>query len=253
MAYTPYSLHPSYLVALGDRFGATAGRPNPHRGLDTAPEGGGPAYAIADGTLVYDWYSPGMGNVAVLEHADGMFSGYNHLAAESPVTIGTKVKRGQAFATIGNSGSLSNGRHLHLTVATTMAGAAGGFDVVDPLAYINAHPVRTVVAAVKRRVLHVTAFVRPTRAVQKSIQRELKQRNRYPGLVDGKWGRLSVKGVQRTIQGVGYPGLVDGLGGTLTSHYVQVYAKRFGDYTGPVDNDLGPNSWAGFLLGLERP
>ncbi|WP_158253000.1 M23 family metallopeptidase [Cryobacterium sp. Y62] len=138
MTYVQYVL--PYLSAdLGDPYGATEGRSNPHLGADVAPDGGGPCKAIAAGILVWDWFSPGLGHVAVLAHADGKFSGYAHLAAESPFTIGTAIERGAAFATIGDTGSLSRGRHLHITVASSMAGAAGGFDVIDPIAWINAH------------------------------------------------------------------------------------------------------------------
>ncbi|MFD5864348.1 hypothetical protein ACFWGP_05315 [Agromyces sp. NPDC127015] len=93
----------------------------------------------------------------------------------------------------------------------------------------------------------------PSAAVQKRVQAAAKKRNRYFGLVDGKWGKESIKAIQRTIARVGYAGLIDGIPGPMTCYYVQVYAKRFGSYTGPIDKKLGPNSWAGFALGLERP
>ena len=50
MTYVQYS-QPYPATALGDRFGATAGRPNAHRGRDIAPNGGGPVFAIADGAV----------------------------------------------------------------------------------------------------------------------------------------------------------------------------------------------------------
>lgn len=254
MTYTPYSLHPTYARAIGALFGATEGRSSPHKGVDIAPDGGGPVYAVADGELVWDWYSPGLGHVAVLKHADGVFTGYSHLEAESYLTIGTHIKRGQAFAVIGNSGYLSKGRHLHLTAASTMEGAAGGFHVFDPIAHIAANPVRSAVATVKRAVKAVAfKFSLPSKAVQRAIQRELKARGRYKGAVDGKFGPHTVAAVQRTVRLVGYPGIVDGRGGPLTAHYIQVYAKRHGSYTGPIDAKLGTRSWAGFLLGLVRP
>ncbi|MGL5850490.1 MAG: twin-arginine translocation signal domain-containing protein [Phycicoccus sp.] len=97
------------------------------------------------------------------------------------------------------------------------------------------------------------AFNEPDAAMQKRIQTALKKRGRYGGLEDGDWGVESIKGIQTTIKNVGYEGDVDGEPGPNTCHYVQVYAERFGDYEGPIDSVLGPNSWANFALGLERP
>jgi hypothetical protein len=97
------------------------------------------------------------------------------------------------------------------------------------------------------------AFNPPSAALQKRIQQALKNRGRYSGPVDGVWGPNSIKGIQTTIRNVGYTGPIDGIPGSNTCYYVQVYAKRFGDYSGPVDRVLGPFSWDGFALGLERP
>lgn len=93
----------------------------------------------------------------------------------------------------------------------------------------------------------------PDTAMQARIQRALKARGRYNGPVDGSWGANTIKGIQTTIKNVGYTGPADGVPGKNTCYYVQVYGQRFGSYAGPVDAKLGPNSWAAFALGLERP
>jgi len=97
------------------------------------------------------------------------------------------------------------------------------------------------------------AWNTPDAATQKRIQQALANRGRYSGPIDGAWGVNSIKGIQTTCKNVGYAGAIDGVPGPNTCHYVQVYARKFGSYTGPVDNVLGPNSWNGFALGLERP
>lgn len=97
------------------------------------------------------------------------------------------------------------------------------------------------------------AWNAPDSTTQKRIQVALAARNRYSGPQDGQWGVNSVKGIQTTCVNVGYSGPIDGQPGFNTCHYVQVYAQRYGSYTGPVDSVLGPNSWSGFALGLERP
>lgn len=85
------------------------------------------------------------------------------------------------------------------------------------------------------------------------IQAALTARGRYNGPVDGDPGANTFKGVQTTIQNVGYDGPIDGVIEGNGCHFIQVYAQKFGDYAGPIDSILGPNSWAGFALGLERP
>lgn len=97
------------------------------------------------------------------------------------------------------------------------------------------------------------AFNPPDPGTQARIQRALKARGRYSGPVDGVWGPNTIKGIQKTAANVGYSGAIDGVPGPSTCHYVQVYAQRYGSYLGPIDSVLGPNSWAGFALGLERP
>ena len=91
--------------------------------------------------------------------------------------------------------------------------------------------------------------------MQIAIQVALRDRRptRYKGICNGDWGTLSIKGIQTTIVNVGYTGLIDGIPGPMTCYYVQIYAERFGDYTGSIDKLLGFYSWAGFLLGLQRP
>jgi hypothetical protein len=96
-------------------------------------------------------------------------------------------------------------------------------------------------------------FWMPSQWTQIEIQKELRERSRYNGLCNGDWGRLSIAAIQQTCANVGYTGAWDGIAGAKTCHYVQVYAQKFGSYFGSIDKLLGPNSWAGFLLGLQRP
>lgn len=93
----------------------------------------------------------------------------------------------------------------------------------------------------------------PDQATQLRVQKGLHLKGRYNGKLDGKWGDLSIKGIQETCANVGYSGGIDGDARSMTSYYVQVYAKKFGKYTGPTDHFLGQHSWNGFALGLELP
>lgn len=96
-------------------------------------------------------------------------------------------------------------------------------------------------------------LVLPSRAVGKRIQRALAKRGRYAGKIDGIFGPLTFKGIQITIRGVGYTSPIDGDVQIVGARLIQTYAAKFGRYRGLIDSDLGPNSWAGFALGLELP
>lgn len=122
----------------------------PHRGMDWAP-GDVEALAIADGVVAGKWAlanSRVLGNVLVLRHADGLFSGYCHLATLPKLAIGAKVSRhGGIGAHLGSTGSAASGRHLHLTLGTNVRSVFEGV-TRDPLAWILAHddapPAKTV-------------------------------------------------------------------------------------------------------------
>lgn len=188
MGYVQYAFnYPDSVIDFADGFDSLAGnRSNPHRGVDIAPNGGGAVCAVADGTLVYDWYSPILGNVAVIAHLDGKFSGYAHMASESPLRIGTVVARGQSIGTIGNTGSASAGRHLHLTIASSMGGAAGGYDVIDPVAWIRAHSAATA-GTPGGAGMHTSTEQDgvPGAIYWAKVQSECKVRGWYDGSVDG--------------------------------------------------------------------
>jgi MYXO-CTERM domain-containing protein len=123
---------------LSDGFGATAGRPNPHRGVDFPQAGGTPIPAIADGVVVNVTSSGCLGNVIVLQHPDGMYSGYAHLQVPSPLAKGTPVKRGDIIGKVGTTGTCTTGNHLHLTLGPAADGWCCG-SVIDPYKYIQEH------------------------------------------------------------------------------------------------------------------
>lgn len=92
--------------------------------------------AVADGTVVMSERNRAFGNVVVISHADGYFSGYCHLT-DPGLRVGTSVTRGQTIGNVGDTGDQSEGNRLHLTIATTASGYTGA-TVVDPYAFISA-------------------------------------------------------------------------------------------------------------------
>jgi murein DD-endopeptidase MepM/ murein hydrolase activator NlpD len=87
-----------------------------------------------------DWNSA-LGNVIVIAHPDGMYSGYSHMRDPSPHAPGTAITRGQHVGYVGSTGTASKAPHLHLTITYTADGTWNNGDInvtVDPYAFINA-------------------------------------------------------------------------------------------------------------------
>lgn len=240
-----------------DGFGSLAGgRRNPHRGFDVnrIPVGT-PVPSLFAGTVVRSERQTGLGNVVVVRRANGTFVGYAHLDTRA-VAVGATVAAGQPVGTLGNTGTLTTGPHVHVTVSKTSDNPSAGA-VIDPLPYIlfardgGKDPDGVAPTPTPTPVADWDFGQRF--ADQARIQRALKARGRYSGPVDGAWGPNSIRGIQTTLRNVGYTGAIDGVPGPATCEFVQRYAARFGGYRGPIDRKLGPASWTGFAIGLEKP
>ena len=86
-----------------------------HNGLDMIAPAGGPVYAAADGVVSEVIKSrKGLGNVVVIDHGNGYFTRYAHLADMEAVK-GRNVKRGTRLGYVGVSGN-SFAPHLHYEV-----------------------------------------------------------------------------------------------------------------------------------------
>ena len=137
LAQTCYRL-PFSNPTLSDGWGSTCcGRTNPHRGVDFPRAAGTAIPAVADGVVRLKTTSGCLGNVVIVQHADGMFSGYSHMLGGSPLAVGAAVSIGQTVGQVGNTGTCSLGAHLHLTMSATLGGYASGV-TVDPYAFIVA-------------------------------------------------------------------------------------------------------------------
>lgn len=76
----------------------------------------------------------GFGNYVMIQHSDGNYTIYAHLASESiNVEVGDSVKQGQVIAKVGNSGS-STGAHLHYEVRV---GGDDSSSTQDPLNFVS--------------------------------------------------------------------------------------------------------------------
>ena len=85
-----------------------------HGGIDLAADAGVPVAAANSGRVAYVGSGPTHGNSVLIDHGDGVFSGYNHLSAIN-VTQGQMVNKGEIVGLIGSTG-MATGPHLHWEV-----------------------------------------------------------------------------------------------------------------------------------------
>lgn len=119
-----------------------------HRGIDIAGvEGTTPIIAVMDGVVVSAKEGTngscvtgniecgnGYGNYVILEHSDGNYTLYAHMATNSiQVKEGESVKQGQVLGYVGSTGK-STGSHLHFEVRVK---GNDNNSSQDPLNYIN--------------------------------------------------------------------------------------------------------------------
>ncbi|MCA0218438.1 MAG: M23 family metallopeptidase [Actinobacteria bacterium] len=112
--------------------------PNGHRGTDFAPDGGGTVLAVSDGVVVRVEYQSGLGWVMVVRDPDAVFWGLSHLEERPPVEVGARVWIGiTPVGDVGDTGTLTDGRHLHFTMSFTSDNPGTG-STFDPIPYITA-------------------------------------------------------------------------------------------------------------------
>jgi hypothetical protein len=104
--------------------------PMQHNGLDMLAHSGEPVKAAAGGVVTEVIKSrKGLGNQVVIDHGDGYFTRYAHLA-DIEVSKGRRVKRGTCIGYVGVSGT-SFAPHLHYEVLRDTV-------VLDPINHLFA-------------------------------------------------------------------------------------------------------------------
>lgn len=91
------------------------GQNNLHTGTDLANPCGTPIYAASSGTVIIstDGYNGGWGTYIVIDHGNGITTGYGHQTVGSRlVSAGEHVDVGQQIGKVGTTGN-STGCHLH--------------------------------------------------------------------------------------------------------------------------------------------
>lgn len=82
-----------------------------HQAIDIAIGYGASIYAVNNGEVVTSAFNYSYGNYIVINHNNGVFTLYSHLAKNN-VRVGQIVTSGQTIGTMGSSGS-ATGPHLH--------------------------------------------------------------------------------------------------------------------------------------------
>jgi len=85
-----------------------------HRGIDISAQKGTPVIAPADGIVISKSKQPGYGLMVVINHGYGIITRYGHLN-KTFVELGHRVKKGERFAEVGNTGR-TTGPHLHYEI-----------------------------------------------------------------------------------------------------------------------------------------
>jgi murein DD-endopeptidase MepM/ murein hydrolase activator NlpD len=86
----------------------------PHEGIDVTAQMGAEILAPAAGIVTDVKWVDGYGNMLTVDHGYGLVTRYAH-CSKILVARGTRVKRGQTIAQVGNTG-LATGPHLHYEV-----------------------------------------------------------------------------------------------------------------------------------------
>ncbi len=103
-------------VCLSSGFGPRAGRM--HKGIDLYSSRGGTIYSAAPGQILELSAQSGFGNQLVLDHGDGVYTRYAHLASFAPdLKVGDIIGFGVALGTMGRTGN-ATGIHLHFEILT---------------------------------------------------------------------------------------------------------------------------------------
>lgn len=100
-----------------------------HLAIDIAAKRGESIKAIASGTVIYNGWNPETGYTLILRHNNDVISVYKH-CGKLFKSDGSTVTTGEAIASVGNSGELTTGPHLHFELWI-------GGKSVNPEEYIN--------------------------------------------------------------------------------------------------------------------
>ncbi|UJH69272.1 M23 family metallopeptidase [Allomuricauda sp. SCSIO 65647] len=83
-----------------------------HFAVDVTTPKDSPVKAVANGTVIFAEWTSDTGNVIIIEHEDDLISAYKHCGSLNK-SQGEHVNAGEVVASVGNTGELTTGPHLH--------------------------------------------------------------------------------------------------------------------------------------------
>lgn len=86
-----------------------------HYGLDIATKEGTPFKAVADGVILSEEWTINYGYVIIVQHSNNIITIYKHASGVEKKT-GESVLKGDILGTVGDTGVLSSGPHLHIEI-----------------------------------------------------------------------------------------------------------------------------------------
>jgi len=98
-----------------------------HKGVDISAPSGTPIKAAGDGVVVMAGSNGGYGNWTLIDHGDGLATGYAHQSSIG-VSTGRRVRTGDVIGRVGSTGA-STGPHLHWEVRVNG-------EPVDPMGWV---------------------------------------------------------------------------------------------------------------------
>jgi len=84
-----------------------------HYGVDIVAKENEPVRSVADGVVIMSSWTLDGGYIIAIQHSGNLISVYKH-NSELFKNVGSFVASGEVIATIGNTGELTSGPHLHL-------------------------------------------------------------------------------------------------------------------------------------------
>ena len=110
-----------------------------HKGLDYHADIGVPVLAGGDGEIVEMKYRDDYGNMILIDHGDGVYTRYAHLASFGRGLMpGVSVRAGEQLGLMGNSASYQIPMHLHYELLLGDYGnpkGSFGLQPADPLSF----------------------------------------------------------------------------------------------------------------------
>lgn len=141
-----------------DPFGHIRPSGRPHTGSDWLCPTGTPVHAVQPGVVTATGWNDGNGNYVAQTLPDGRFWSYIHLS-EIRVNVGDQLDEGSIIGLSGNTGSNSQGPHLHCSLSTSSSVFLGAPTLSDPYAFLESIPPTPPTPARKKKIVYQMAAV----------------------------------------------------------------------------------------------